>query len=42
MNNMTNYEPFFDLYKSKNIVYPNAVARHFGISLKESYVLCKS
>lgn len=35
MNNWNNWmqyinvEPFFNLYKSKDIVYPNAIARHF-------------
>lgn len=28
---------FISLYKQKNIIYPRAIARHFGISLNEAY-----
>lgn len=42
MKSLIDYEPFFSKYKSKDIVYPNAVARHFGITLKEAYNLCQS
>lgn len=38
---LTDYEPFFKLYKSKNIVYPAAVARHFGLNVKQSYMVCE-
>ena len=40
IKSLINYEPFFNQYKPKDIVYPNAIARHFGISLKEAYNLC--
>lgn len=30
-------ESFIDKYKSKNIIYPDAVARYFNISLKKAY-----
>ena len=36
------YESFFNQYKPKDIVYPNAIARHFDISLKEAYNLCQN
>ena len=42
MKNTTNYEPFFNRYKPRDIVYPNAIARHFGITLKEAYNLCQT
>lgn len=29
-------DDFIRLYKSKNIVYPQAVARHFGVSINNS------
>ena len=31
---------FIRLYKSKNIVYPQAVARHFGVSINKAYQMC--
>ena len=42
IKSLINYEPFFNQYKPKDIVYPNAIARHFGISLKEAYNLCQN
>ena len=42
MKNTTNYEPFFNRYKPRDIVYPNAIARHFGMTLKEAYTLCQN
>lgn len=42
IKSLINYEPFFNQYKQKDIVYPNAIARHFGISSKEAYSLCKN
>lgn len=41
MKDLTNYEPFFKMYKTGNIVYPNAVARHFGISTNDAYRICE-
>ena len=32
-----NYESFFAMYKLKDIVYPSAVARYFGINIKAAY-----
>lgn len=42
IKSLINYEPFFNQYKPKNIVYPNTIARHFGISLKEAYNICQN
>lgn len=36
-----NYESFFALYKAKDIVYPSAVARYFGIDIKAAYEICE-
>lgn len=41
INDSLNYDEFFSKYKSKDIVYPNAVARYFGIFQKEAYEICK-
>lgn len=41
MQDLTNYEPFFKMYHKRDIVYPNAVARHFSISIKEAYEKCE-
>ena len=40
IKDLINYEPFFKMYKHNDIVYPNAVARHFSISKKEANELC--
>lgn len=37
-----NYESFFALYKVKDIVYPSAVARYFGIDIKAAYEVCEN
>lgn len=42
MINLVNYEPFFNHYKTKDIVYPGAVARHFGVSLQDAYNICQN
>lgn len=33
---------FFSKYKSKDIIYPNAVAIYLDIPLKEAYEICKN
>ena len=42
MENTKNYESFFALYKVKDIVYPSAVARYFGINIKNAYEVCEN
>lgn len=37
-----NYESFFAMYKLKDIVYPSAVARYFGINIKAAYEVCEN
>ena len=39
---LINYEPFFNRYKPKDIIYPGAVARHFSMTMKDAYELCQS
>lgn len=41
MENSKDYESFFAMYKPKNIVYPRAVARYFGIDIKAAYEICE-
>ncbi len=36
------YESFFAMYKSKDIVYSSAVARYFGINIKAAYEVCEN
>lgn len=40
INNKINEDLFFNLYKSKDIIYPRAVARHFNINLQEACIMC--
>lgn len=41
MEKPKDYESFFAMYKPKNIVYPNAVARYFGVDIKAAYKICE-
>lgn len=42
MKKTKDYESFFAMYKSKDIVYPSAVARYFGINIKAAYEVCEN
>lgn len=42
MENSKDYESFFALYKVKDIIYPSAVARYFGINIKAAYEVCEN